>query len=128
MSDPIGGDVKAQSDYGDWNQVTSTTGPHRASEPGYQTSYVYGAGNRLTSVSLPGEGTVSYSYQLNQTTATNVDGHNRRYTYQEDGKIGQVLEEDDSGQLTVTTSYSYDTLGRLVTISQGAQTRSFVYP
>jgi RHS repeat-associated protein len=42
-------------------------------------------------------------------------------------KVSLVIEEDSSGQLTVSTDYSYDTMGRLITITQGVQTRSFTY-
>ena len=58
---------------------------------------------------------------------TNTDGKQRRYTYQEDGKISEVLEEDESGSLTIATNYTYDAMARLLTIVQGIQTRSFTY-
>ena len=127
VTDPVGGDLKTENTFGSWSQVTSTTVPHRALDPSYGVTYGYVGLNHISSVSLPSQGTISYSYHLNETTVTNIDGHNRRYIYQEDGKITQVLEQDDTGQLTVATDYAYDTLGRLITISQGAQTRSFSY-
>ena len=38
-----------------------------------------------------------------------------------------MLEEDESGNLTIATNYTYDTMGRLLAIVQGIQTRSFTY-
>jgi len=44
-------------------------------------------------------------------------------TYQQDGKISEVMEEDASGQWTVATNYGYDAPAGPTAIVQGVQTR-----
>jgi YD repeat-containing protein len=113
--------------YGSFGQVTATDVPHREGQSVYQTNYNYDGVNFLGSVTLPEGGTISYLRESTATTVTNTDGKKRRYTYQEDRKVSEVLEEDASGQLTVATSYTYDGMARLTEIQQGIQTRSFTY-
>jgi len=126
MSDP-GGDIKTERTFGNWGQQASGSMPHRESAASYQVSYGYNGVSRLSSVNLPEGGTISYAYDQNQATVTNTDGRRRKYTYQEDGKISQVLEEDANGDLTIQTNYGYDTLARLTSVTQGVQARSFTY-
>lgn len=123
----MGGNLKTENGFGTWGQVASKTVPHREGALSYPVSYTYGGLGWVRSMNFAEGGSVSYSYNQNHATVTNTDGRNRRYVYQEDGKSAQVLEEDDNGNLTVATNYSYDALGRLLTISQGIQTRSFTY-
>jgi RHS repeat-associated protein len=125
----VGGNIKSENEYGAYGQVSAVTVPHREGDPPPldKTTYGYGGISQLSSVTFAEGGAISYVYDHNHRTMTNTDGHKRRYTYQEDGRIIEVMDEDTGGQLTVATTYGYDALGRLITITQGVQTRSFTF-
>ena len=126
--DPAG-DVKKAVTYNSLDQMQYADYPHRSGQPAYQDEYTYRGVSFLSRIQHQDVGTISFSYDTNKKTVTNTDGRRRRYTYQEDGKISEVLEEDlgPNPQLTIPTTYAYDALGRLTTISQGVQTRTFTY-
>jgi YD repeat-containing protein len=66
-------------------------------------------------------------------TVTDQAGRQRRSITNALGQLKRVDEPNDSNQLGTidspnqATNYSYDTLNNLTTVSQGVQTRSFVY-
>lgn len=78
-------------------------------------------------------GTVTTAYDANFTTVTDQAGKLRRSMVDALGRLVRVDEPDASNSLGTTaspiqpTSYSYNVLGNLVTVSQGAQTRTFSY-
>ncbi len=126
VTDPAG-DIKQARNYGEWNQVTSVSTPYRdGEEPGY-TQYSYWAPGYISGVASPDQTGVGYSYDRNNVRVSGDTGLVRNYVYQEDGKVGTVQEEDANNQLTIHTNYAYDALSRLITITQGVQTRSFTY-
>ena len=125
--DPVGGNIKTENTFGSWGQLSSVSVPHRTGATSYPVAYGYSGASHLASITLPEGGTISYLYQDKNVTVTQTDGRKRRYAYNEDGKIAQVIEEDDNGALTLTTNYIYDTLARLTGVLQGVQTRSFSY-
>ena len=88
------------------------------------TSYV--GANRATSVATDDGSATATSYSANQTTVTDPAGAARTLTYDGFGRITSVVE-DPSG-LDYTTSYTYDTLDDLQTVTQGAlPKRQFTY-
>ena len=72
-------------------------------------------------------GTTTYQYAGNEATVTNAENKKRKYAYNEFGQVSQVTEQDSAGNLTVITTYAYNTLGKLTQIVQGSQTRTFAY-
>ena len=78
-------------------------------------------------------GTVTVAYDANATTVTDQAGKVRRSISDGLGRMVRVDETDASGVLgsltspTQPTSYSYDALDSLTTISQAVQTRTFAY-
>jgi len=72
-------------------------------------------------------GTTTYQYAGNEATITNAENKKRKYAYNEFGQVSQVTEQDSAGNLTVITTYAYNTLGKLTQIVQGSQTRTFAY-
>ena len=69
----------------------------------------------------------------NATTVTDQAGKQRRSITNALGQLIRVDEPDAGNQLGTAsspnqdTSYAYDTLNNLITVSQGAQTRTFTY-
>ena len=78
-------------------------------------------------------GSVTTAYEANVTTVTDQAGKLRRSMVDALGRLVRVDEPDASNSLGTTaspaqaTSYSYNVLGNLVTVSQGAQTRTLTY-
>jgi len=94
------------------------------------TETSYDALSRVTSVtsytgSGASTGTVQSSYSGNQTTVTDQAGKVRRSTTDALGRLVQVVE--DPNWQAYLTSYSYDALDNLTTVTQGSQTRTFAY-
>jgi RHS repeat-associated protein len=84
-------------------------------------------------VNTASTGTVTSSYDGNSTTVTDQAGKVRRSITDGLGRLIRVDEPDANGSLgsisspVQPTSYDYDALGNLKTVTQGGQTRSFVY-
>jgi RHS repeat-associated protein len=78
-------------------------------------------------------GSVTTSYASEVTTITDQAGKKRRSVTDGLGRLVRVDEPDANGNLDVngvpfqSTSYSYDTLDNLIAVTQGEQTRTFVY-
>ena len=78
-------------------------------------------------------GSVVSSFDANFTTVTDQAGKLRRSMINGLGQLVRVDEPDGSGNLGTTTSpaqptsYSYDVFGNLKTVSQGVETRTFIY-
>jgi len=134
-SDPSNANTEQTASYNSWGQPISRSVVSRASSPGDASSYAYtyDALGRVTTIRTPlVPGTASYgwayrSYSGTTTTVTDPDGKIKAYVYDAKGRISKVKEPDPAGNLTLETNYSYDAMGRLIQIVQGAQTRSFAY-
>ncbi len=78
-------------------------------------------------------GLISTTYDANFTTVTDQAGKVRRSMVDGLGRLRRVDEPDAGGALGSTaspvqpTSYNYDVLGNLTTVTQGSQTRTFTY-
>lgn len=78
-------------------------------------------------------GSVTTSYDAQFTTVADQAGKLRRSMVDALGRLVRADEPDASNNLGTTaapvqpTTYSYSTLGNLVTVSQGVQTRNFTY-
>jgi len=70
-------------------------------------------------------GITSTIYDANQTTITDPASRQIRQIVDGLGRLIQVIE--DPLGLNYNTAYSYDTLGSLIQVSQGIQTRTFNY-
>jgi RHS repeat-associated protein len=127
QSDPAGQNIEQTANYNPSGQVVSGTPPHRYGSGGGSFSNQYDVLGRMKLAISPSNGQTGYQYVGNTTTVTDGDGKVKKYTYNGFGKVSKVTEPDSQGNLTQDTIYSYDTLGRLIQITQGSQTRSFVY-
>ena len=111
------------------------TNPYRPlqNEPQLWTESKYDSLGRVIEGKTPDNAKISTSYYSNTVTVTDQAGKQRRSITNALGQLIRVDEPNDFGQLDVSgvpaqpTSYSYDTLNNLTTVTQGVQTRSFVY-
>jgi RHS repeat-associated protein len=113
-------------------RLLRTYNPYRATSDstyGY-ASTAYDALSRVLTVTTfdlndASTGVVQTSYSGNQVTVTDQAGKARRSITDALARLTKVIQ-DPSG-LNYSTSYTYDALDDLLTVTQGAQTRTFVY-
>ena len=113
------------------NPYRSTSLTGAINPPGEWTTSDYDALSRVTKVTTPDTAHVDTSYLGNTVTVTDQAGKNRK---SETDALGRLLKvwENPTG-LNYLTSYNYDTLDNLMTVTQTdsgtsvTQTRTFVY-
>jgi RHS repeat-associated protein len=91
------------------------------------TSTSYDELNRVIEIRSPDNAVVTTSYTGNEITATDQAGKSRKSITDGLGRMTKVVEDPGTSKLNYETTYSYDVLGNLRTVSQGVQSRSFVY-
>ena len=89
------------------------------------TETLYDALSRVVQVIHPDGSDVDTAYSGATATLTDEADKVRASTTDGLGRLEQVVE--DPGGLGYVTNYSYDALDNLRTVSQGVQTRTFVY-
>ncbi len=129
------GDVTVATNYDGLGRGKQTSNPFRPSlgESAAYTTTAYDLAGRVISVTTPDNAAVTSSYNGNQVTVTDQAGKVRRSLTGALGRLSRVDEPDASGNLGAVTSpnqptsYSYDVLDNLITVSQGSQQRFFMY-
>ena len=98
------------------------------------TTSEYDALSRVTKVTTPDGAHVDTSYSGNAVSVTDQAGKQRRSLSDALGRLLRVDEPNGCntclGTITTplqATSYSYDILDNLITVTQGVQTRTFTY-
>jgi YD repeat-containing protein len=94
------------------------------SNPEWTTS-TFDALSRVTQVTTPDGAHVDTNYLGATVTVTDQAGKNRKSETDALGRLTKVWENPTG--LNYLTSYSYDPLDNLTTVTQGVQTRAFVY-
>ncbi|MGH9958380.1 MAG: hypothetical protein ACREBC_14810, partial [Pyrinomonadaceae bacterium] len=110
-----------------WVRATQSSNPYRPylSEQPVWTTTFFDALDRRSKVRTPDNAIVRSAYAGNQVTVTDQTGKARKSVTDGLGRLKEVYE--DPAGLNYLTSYSYDVLDDLTAVSQGMQTRSFVY-
>lgn len=109
-------------------RANQTSNPYRPSqsETALYTTSIYDMLGRVTSMTTPDSAAVVTSYSGNTVTVTDQAGKSRRSTTDALGRLINVVE-DPSGSFAYQTTYGYDVLDNLLTVSQGGQARNFSY-
>jgi RHS repeat-associated protein len=125
--DPYGNQINLT--YDSMGRLHSKTNPFPANgTPAPATTYQYDPLGRTTVVTLPNNQTVSYSFSGSTVTVTDQVGRKKQQQCDLLGRLITVTEQDPAtGQLTLTTSYTYDLLDDLTQVNQGGQIRAFKY-
>jgi RHS repeat-associated protein len=126
-SDPQGIDY-VDTTYDPLGRLASVSNPYRStSDPTYGlTSYQYDALSRVTKVTLQDGSFGTASYTNNTVTGTDPAGKKRQSTLDSLGRLTQITE--DPGGLGYVTTYAYDALGNLTSVTQnGGRPRTFGY-
>jgi RHS repeat-associated protein len=103
--------------------------PHNSTAQ-YWTETDYDAVGRVIATILPDGSKISTSYAPDTTvTATDPAGKKRKTQFDGIGHLTAAFEPDiaNGNALTQQTSYSYDVFDNVNSVSQGVQTRTFVY-
>lgn len=106
------------------NQISNPYRPWQGESPVWMTT-TFDALSRTLTATTADNAVVTTSYLGNTVTATDQAGKVRKSVTDVLGRMKQVYE--DPSAANYLTSYTYDVLDNLVTVSQGVQTRSFVY-
>jgi YD repeat-containing protein len=114
------------------DRVSQVSNPYRDADPGPASAPAnlwrttdYDALGRVIRVVTPDDAHVDMAYNGAQTTVTDPAGKRRRSETDALGRLIKVTEAP--GELNYDTLYSYDALGNLRQVTQGLQTRTFVY-
>ena len=125
--------ILVQKQYDALGRAFKTSNPYRPqSEVAIWTTNTYDSVGRVTKVTTPDSAVINTDYNGNETTVTDqhdpaVAGHSRKTVTDGLGRLKQVIEDPTTGGLNYLTTYNYDALDDLITVTQGGQTRSFVY-
>lgn len=125
--------------YDSMGRVWRVSNPYRTTSlsdsvnpSGNWTTTAYDYLGRVTSVTTPDSAVVTSAYSGSTSspvgtvvTVTDQAGKARKSVTDGLGRLTTVYEDPSS--LNYSTSYSYDTLNNLTTVTQGSQTRTFAY-
>nr|MDQ3804573.1 hypothetical protein [Acidobacteriota bacterium] len=121
--------IATRSAYDALGRAYSVSNPFRPwqSETPVWTTTQFDALGRPTAVTTPDGAKVTTAYSGLLVTATDQAGKQRRSESNAVGWLKTVTEAPNDAAFNYLTSYQYDVLGNLRTVTQGAQTRTFVY-
>ncbi len=127
--------------YDDLGRVYQVSNPYRSGDTVLWTTTAYDALSRVISMTTPDGAAVTTAYDRAQVMVTDQAGKKRISETDALGRLIKVWEirTPDADTVSIVfpqngttyngylTQYSYDSLGNLTTVAQGAQTRTFVY-
>ena len=114
--------IATQQQYDSSGRVFKKSNPFRPwqSESALWTTTGFDGLGRVISVTTPDNAVVTTSYTGNTVTVTDQAGKKRKRVTDALGRLKEVYE--DPNGLNYLTSYSYDLLDNLTTVTQGTQT------
>lgn len=117
-----------QTNYDAMGRSYRTSNPYTGS-PSYWATTTFDALSRPTQIQLPDTSSTTFSYTTNTVTVTDPKGNKRKSVSDAAGRQTKLFEPDvtNGNALTVETDSAYTVLDALATITQGAQTRTYVY-
>jgi YD repeat-containing protein len=130
--------------YDNLGRVSQQSRPYRSGDTQQWTTAVYDALGRTKTVTAPDGSTAQTFYNEasrpdvasatpgETTRVQDAWGRERWGRTDASGRLVEVVEPNPNGNGSVATgglvtTYAYNTLGNLITVTQGAQTRSFAY-
>lgn len=118
--------ILIDTQYDALGRVWKVSNPYRAGDSLKWTTNTYDATGRIITVASMAGTQVTSAYSGNAMTVTDQAGKRRKSITDGLGRLTQVIE-DPTGTLNYQTGYTYDALSNLRTVTQDAQTRTFVY-
>ncbi len=131
-----GGYVAVKTEYDSLGRLKRATNPYRPlsnEQPKWKITR-YDALSRVTETETPDGGIMKTSFSGNETTVTDQALRSRKSQTDALGRLKKIFEDpvlpndqNPQNRLTYETSYGYNVLGNLITVTQGEQTRTFTY-
>jgi len=120
--------ISVQTQYDALGRAYKTSNPFRPwqSESANWTTQAFDALGRVKTVTTPDSAVMMTDYVGNAVTLTDQAGKKRKSVTDALGRLVQVIEDPTPG-VNYNTTYAYDPLDDLTTVTQGSQTRTFVY-
>jgi YD repeat-containing protein len=125
--------TKVDTEYDGLGRVSEKSLPYTGSSASYWTQTLYDGLGRGTKV-IPADGSsssdnIAYSYSGNTVIKTDETGKQTKSKIDALGRQIEVDEPDpsNSNTLTLATTYTYDPMNNLTQVSQGSQTRTYVF-
>jgi RHS repeat-associated protein len=120
---------KVSTNYDLAGRAYKTSNPYTGASPSYWTVTQFDVLGRPTSMTLPDNSATTSSYSTNTTTVTDPAGVQRKSTVDGNGRLSAITEPDptNNNSLSLLTSYTYNVLDELTQITQGSQTRTYLY-
>jgi len=121
--------IAKQAQYDALGRAFKNSNPFRPwqGEATLWTTTSFDALGRVLSVTTPDNASLTSVYSGNSTTITDPAGKQRKTVNDALGRLIQVYEAPNDPSYNYLTSYGYDALDNLITVSQGSQTRTFAY-
>ena len=119
---------KVSANYDLAGRAYQTSNPYTGS-PSYWTTTQFDVLGRPISVTLPDNSATTYSYSANTATVADPTGKQRKSVMDAAGRLTSIYEPDplNNNSLTLQTSDTYNALDELTQLTQGSQTRTYVY-
>ncbi|HXM47136.1 MAG TPA: hypothetical protein VN956_04655, partial [Pyrinomonadaceae bacterium] len=123
------GDDEVATIYDAWGRVSKQSNPYRPSVPETPvfSKSAYDLLGRVTSITTPDNAVVTTAYSANTVTVTDQSGKQRKSVTDALGRLIKVYEAPNDSNYNYLTTYGYDALDDLIAVTQGNQTRTFVY-
>jgi YD repeat-containing protein len=114
-------------DGSNWFRASQISNPFRPlnEQPAWTTTFSDSL-NRVIKVKTPDNAVVATVYSGNTTTVTDQAGKKRKSVNDALGRLREIYEDPLPG-VNYQTSYGYDVLDNLVSVTQGSQQRFFMY-
>jgi RHS repeat-associated protein len=125
---------------GNWVVASRTSNPFRPGEQPVWTTRFTDTLSRVTKLETPDNAIITSAFNGNRVLVTDQAGNKRISRSDGLGRLTDIWEVTEEDQWTESisfpndpatkgyrTTYTYDTLDNLVMVSQGGQTRTFVY-
>jgi len=114
--------------YDSWGRAYQVSDPNNGGTV-YWTTAQYDALGRPTKIILPDSSQIQYAYSKNSVTVTDSAGKKRQIQRDGLGRVSTVIEPDpqNNNQLSLQTSVAHSVLDNVMAVTQGVQTRSYVY-
>ncbi len=121
--------IAVQTQYDVLGRAYKTSNPFRPLqlEGAIWTKQLFDALGRIVSVTTPDSAAIITSYSGNSVTVSDQTGKQRKSVTDGLGRLVQAYEAPNDTNYNYLTSYTYDTLDSMTGVSQGFQSRSFVY-
>jgi RHS repeat-associated protein len=128
--EPDGNTISVYRGYDAMGRPRTVSNPTRSGTAVQNTTTNYDALGRVSAVIAPGSAATTSATVANEVTVTDPQGRPRLFRRDAAGRLVFVEEDpgpSGQGYLNYPTSYEYDALDNLVTVTQGAQVRRFEY-